>query len=385
VDKKPMLKGSAAPTPKILRPSRVVTASAAMGVQYGSSPGGILVNTSGSTSIRVHVVKNPLTNPSLVSATLAVPYYTNPSSAPQLGSTSRISAVDRRIMQLTYRNGRVWVSHGIRNRSGQTVARWYEIDLQKWPTSGSPRIVQQGEVNAGSGISTFLPSINADIYGNIVLCCARSSSSERCSIFRAYRKATDPLGTMPNTAIVRTSASAYTRGRWGDYSSVMLDPRDQATLWYAHEYATSTSRWNTWIGKVRIQGPTFAANKTSFSASAGGSVDFTLDNAPYANQGYVILGSVTGTTPGFRLPDAPMVVNMDLNQDGFTSIVVGSLNSTFFQRFAGNFDKTGKATARFQLPSIPALAGLNFSFAYAANDGQAWNFASETLSVRLTK
>ncbi len=381
LDKKPLLAGKPALPAKVVRPSRVVTASAAMGVQYGKSPGALLVNTAGSTAIRVHVIQNPLTAPKLVSATLSVPFYSNPRSAPQKGTTSRISAVDRRIMQCTYRNGHLWVAHGTWNGS-RDVARWYEIDLGSWPSSGSPKIVQQGKIDLGTGVYTFLPSIQADIYGNICMIYARSSSKELPSIGRAFRLASEPKGTMSHQVIARPSASYYRLSRWGDYSSVMLDPRDQASFWYIHEYATSTTRWNTWIGRVRVQRPTFTADKASLVAAAGGTVKFSLDNPAYANKTYLILGGLSGTSPGFRLPDAPSVVNVDLNFDGFTSSVLSFLNTPTFSNFFKKLDATGKATASFTLPPVPVLRGLKLYWAYV-QDGSPWDFASETLTLTL--
>ncbi len=381
LDKKPLLQGKPALPAKVVRPSRVVTASAAMGVQYGKSPGAILVNTGGSTSIRVHVIQNPLTAPKLISATLSVPFYSNPRSAPQKGTTSRISAVDRRIMQCTYRNGHLWVAHGTWNGS-RDVARWYEIDLGTWPKSGSPKIVQQGSIDLGPGIYTFLPSIQADIYGNICMIYARSSAKEVPSIGRAFRLVSEPKGTMNHQVIARTSSSYYRLNRWGDYSSVMLDPRDQASFWYIHEYATSTTRWNTWIGRVRAQRATFTADKTSLVAALGGTVKFSLDNPAYAGKTYLILGGLSGTKPGFRLPDAPKVVNVDLNFDGFTSSVLSFLNTATFSNFFKKLDANGKATASFTLPPVPILKGLTFYWAYV-QDGAPWDFASETLTLTL--
>jgi hypothetical protein len=381
LDKKPLLQGKPALPAKVVRPSPVVTASAAMGVQYGKSPGALLVNTAGRTSIRVHVIQNPLTAPKLVTATLSVPFYSTPRSAPQKGTTSRISAVDSRIMQCTYRNGHLWVAHGTWNGS-RDVARWYEIDLGTWPTSGSPKIVQQGAIDLGTGIYTFLPSIQTDIYGNACMIYARSSAKEVPSIGRAFRFANEAKGTMSHRVIARSSSTYYRLGRWGDYSSVMLDPRDQASFWYIHEYATATTRWNTWIGRVRVQGPTFTADKTSLVAATGGTVKFTLDNPAYAGKTYLILGGLSGTSPGFRLPDSPRVVNVDLNFDGFTSTVLSFLNTATFSNFFKQLDASGKATASFTLPPVPVLKGLKFYWTFV-QDGNPWDFASESLTITL--
>ena len=58
--------------------------------------------------------------------------------------------------------------------------------------------------------------------------------------------------------------------RWGDYSSMNVDPADDCTFWYTQEYytaassAASTFGWLTRIGNFKFPGCT-AAPKGTFS------------------------------------------------------------------------------------------------------------------------
>ena len=110
---------------------------------------------------------------------------------------------------------------------------------------------------------------------------------------RAYRTSSDAPGTLPNVAIVKTSGVPYTSSseRWGDYSAVSLDPNDNATFWYYHEYAATSSSWNTWISYRRVQGPTLTADQATISSMTGGTVTFTLDNPSHANKRYYLLAT----------------------------------------------------------------------------------------------
>ena len=51
-----------------------------------------------------------------------------------------------------------------------------------------------------------------------------------------------------------------TNSRWGDYTSLNIDPTDDCTFWYVNEYYTlagqlsSTAGWQTRIGSFKLPG-----------------------------------------------------------------------------------------------------------------------------------
>ncbi len=105
------------------------------------------------------------------------------------------------------------------------------------------------------------------------------------------------------------------------------------------------------------------ANGDQISVSAGGTVGFSLD-ADVANAGnpYLLLGSVSGTSPG--TPVGGMLI--PLNVDAYTLYTLQSPNAP---PLAGSFallDAQGRATASFTVPpaSTPNLVGLTFDHAY---------------------
>ena len=71
----------------------------------------------------------------------------------------------------------------------------------------------------------------------------------------------DPLGkmTVPETTIIDgTGVQTTTNSRWGDYTSMNVDPRDDCTFWYVNEYytaegqASSAAGWQTRIASFRM-------------------------------------------------------------------------------------------------------------------------------------
>jgi len=46
--------------------------------------------------------------------------------------------------------------------------------------------------------------------------------------------------------------------RWGDYTSLRIDPADDATFWYTNEYYTHNTKvfnfmWSTVVGSFKLQ------------------------------------------------------------------------------------------------------------------------------------
>ena len=96
--------------------------------------------------------------------------------------------------------------------------------MNDWPDGGTPELVQWGEIDPGSPVRTYFPSIWVDEVGNAVITCARSSPQEFISMSRAVRGAGDPLGEFRPIEFVKQSEVPYTPTRWGDYSGAASDP-----------------------------------------------------------------------------------------------------------------------------------------------------------------
>ena len=79
--------------------------------------------------------------------------------------------------------------------------------------------------------------------------------------------------TLPNAAldamnmqeaIVREGGGAQTgaESRWGDYASMSVDPSDECTLWFVHQYVVTTGprSWATFISSFRFPSCTVDAD-----------------------------------------------------------------------------------------------------------------------------
>lgn len=142
----------------------------------------------------------------------------------------------------------------------QTGIRW--IELRRNPGTGAMTVNQQGTYAPGAGDGAngrniWMGSVAQDHQGDIGLGFSASSLSQFPTVMYAGRLASDPAGTMgqgENTLFAGTGVQLHTAGRWGDYSSMSVDPADECTFWYTNQYynGTSSSSWRTRIGNFKV-------------------------------------------------------------------------------------------------------------------------------------
>ena len=101
-------------------------------------------------------------------------------------------------------------------------------------------------------------SIAMDKVGDIALGYSESSSSLFPSIAYTGRVPTDALGTMEAENLIFTGSGSQTGNlhRWGDYSSMSVDPVDGCTFWYTTEYLKTSGsfNWSTHIVSFKFPG-----------------------------------------------------------------------------------------------------------------------------------
>lgn len=133
------------------------------------------------------------------------------------------------------------------NGSDRAGVRWVELRRASGVTTATWTKYQEGTYAPGTGTSRWMPGINIDKYGNILLCYSTSSNTagDYPSLKMTGRKPCDPLGqmTMTETTIVSGTTSKTSSGdtRWGDYHHLSIDDFDGVTFYYTGLYQTSSS------------------------------------------------------------------------------------------------------------------------------------------------
>jgi hypothetical protein len=208
---------------------------------------------------------------------------------PQGSTTQKLdSLADRLMYRLAYRNfgdhESLVVNHSV-TAGTATGVRWYELRNPSAPT-----VYQQGTYAPNDGASRWMGSAAMDGNGDIAIGFSTSSSSTFPSLRYTGRLVGDPLDVMTQGEATLMSGSGSQTGgldRWGDYSSLAIDPADDCTFWFTSEYlaATGSFNWHTRIGSFRLPGcnapaPTpdysLAVSPSSQSAVQGQSAGYSV-------------------------------------------------------------------------------------------------------------
>jgi hypothetical protein len=198
---------------------------------------------------------------------------------------------DRLMYRVGYRNfgayDAIAFNHTANNGSGIGSIRWYEVH-----NIAAPTLYQYSTYNPDTTYR-WAGSVALDASGDLAMGFSKSSTALNPSIFYAGRLVSDPLNTLSQGEAQMTAGGGHqtsTSNRWGDYSSISVDPSDQCTFWYTTEYytANSAAAWATRIGSFKF--PTCSA---CTPPAVPGSVTAT-PTAP--NQITVSWGAVAGAT-----------------------------------------------------------------------------------------
>jgi hypothetical protein len=175
-----------------------------------------------------------------------------------------LSYRQRPTWRLAYRNvgdyETMVTSQSVEALPGIAGMRWYEIRR----AGGTYSVYQQGTYAPSDGVHRWMGSIAQDKNGHMGL---GYSVVNGTTVFPGIRYtgrlSGDPLGqmTLGEGVIVNGSGvQTTTNSRWGDYTSMNIDPTDDCTFWYVNEYytaagqASSPAGWQTRIASFRLPG-----------------------------------------------------------------------------------------------------------------------------------
>ncbi len=193
---------------------------------------------------------------------------------PQYGTSQQLDSLGDRLMhRLAYRNfgdhEALVANHSVTAGSSVGV-RWYEIRSP----NGTPTVYQQGTYAPDSSYR-WMGSIAMDNSGDIAVGYSMSPSTQYPSIIYSGRIPSDPLGVLEPEDYI-TLGGGYQGGysRWGDYTSMSIDPVDGCTFWYTNEYYTSansgSASWSTRLASFSFFnctpiGPSASVSPTSLN------------------------------------------------------------------------------------------------------------------------
>jgi hypothetical protein len=121
--------------------------------------------------------------------------------------------------------------------------RWFELHKSG---GGAWSVFQEGSVGS-LGENRWLGAVAMDRDSNIALGYVHAGTALFPSNDAMGRHAGDPPGTMPRGELgLAAGTAANGSSRYGDYSSLAVDPADRCTFWWTGEYNTAAT-WSTRI------------------------------------------------------------------------------------------------------------------------------------------
>ena len=283
---------------------------------------------------------------------------------PQPNTTNKIDILSYRqrpLWRLAYRNfgdhEALVTNQSVEAAPNMAGIRWYEIRNP----NGTPVIFQQGTYAPGVSdtIHRWMGSVAMDGAGNMALGYSASNGTTTYpSVWYTGRLSTDPLGTLPQGegSIVNGTGSQTGSQRWGDYTSMNVDPIDDCTFWYVNEYLPTTSSvgWRLRIGAFKFAQcgtPDFFLNTTpltqTFCAPTSAVYSVTVGSIASFNTPVTLsaAGLPAGTTANFSVnPVTPT---------GNSAFTIGNLEAATFGNYA--IDVVGVAATRTHTSTV----GLN--------------------------
>ncbi len=189
---------------------------------------------------------------------------------PQPGITNPAQYLDilsyrqRPTWRLAYRNFKDYetlvTNQSVEALPGVAGVRWYEIRR----TGATYSLYQQGTYAPNDGVHRWMGSISQDKKGNMGLGYSVVNGTDVYPGVRyTGRLSGDPLGQMTlgeGVIIYGSGVQTTTNSRWGDYTSMNIDPSDDCTFWYVNEYyqvsgtPADTRPWQTRIASFKLPG-----------------------------------------------------------------------------------------------------------------------------------
>ncbi|MFM6945527.1 MAG: T9SS type A sorting domain-containing protein [Flavobacteriales bacterium] len=226
------------------------------------------------------------------------------------------------------------------NRAG---VRWLELRRPTGST-GTWTLHQEGTYAPGTTLNRWMPAINIDKHGNIMMAYSTSGTTapNYPSIQMTGRKACDPLGqmTVPETVIKQGLSSRTANTRWGDYHHLCIDDFDGQTFYYTGVVMNSNNAIVTNVSAFKMNPDTLdLAIINAFTVQNGGicgsstQVGLVLENqginAVVNGQFTYQVGSATAQNINFTSAQLSTTGALDTIYFNLQGLVTGSNNIVF--------------------------------------------------------
>ena len=219
--------------------------------------------------------------PFVLQATISAPFSAPTRAATQPGVPGTVDSSDGNILASPYFDGTsIWFTHDF-DLSGFPAIRYGAINV-------SNNTVTTATARRSSTSDDFNPSVAVGLSGSgpiVYLNWAFTDTPHNLSTSDAVDSlpAGQPITNLLGTSTVLVNGGTTTETRFGDFSSVSIDPSIPAggCAWTAQQYFTSSGDWTTRLARVGACQPPavvpdLTGDSTSVAANALGAAGLTL-------------------------------------------------------------------------------------------------------------
>jgi hypothetical protein len=208
------------------------------------------------------------------------------------GTNGNLDALDDRLFSALIRGGRLWTAHsmavtaaGVASNSStarRNGVRWYELVVP--PTTGTPTVNQSGTIFDTAATQAlarqyWIPTVGLSGQGHVAFGYSTAGTPFPIDTATNGRLRSDTLGTTQAVQLY-TNATGNTYNppsdpggtagrRWGDYSFVSLDPKDDMTMWTIQEFCSSTNNYGVRVVKLNAPPPAAPSSASLTSIQPG--------------------------------------------------------------------------------------------------------------------
>jgi len=179
--------------------------------------------------------------------------YTNPPPAQQPDGIHTISTIDSRIASHVYQVGSTLYSVNNTTVDGRAALAWQTID------ETTNAVLEQGLLH-DPNFDYFNGSIAANQFGDLVIGFTRSGTGAggNLSAFAAVGHTTAGVTTFADPLLLKAGLVGnynYFNGRWGDFTTTVVDPSNPYAFWTFQQYADGTNSWATQVTQILVPEP----------------------------------------------------------------------------------------------------------------------------------
>lgn len=288
--------------------------------------------------VQIYTLGNLTGTPTITSQLVDIPPYVAPLIRAR-SNTKTLDALDGRIINLYFRDNKLYFSHTI-NNVYPLICRWYELAVN---SSGVASMSQTGDIGAGTDDAHMMSVAKSDD-GRLGMVYSRSgpSTARAADIMFTSRLDTDPVGTVAVPTMLLSSNATFTEPmRWGDYCATAIDPSNGIAFWVVHLTIVPNDKWQTHFFKIdfaaALSNVSIAASTVEGGLSTTGTVTLNGEAPPggrvvnLSDGGNVYIGVPASVTvqAGSRTADFTVTTSgTTTNQTATISATQGAVTRT---------------------------------------------------------